>query len=129
MDADLVDGGVTSGFPMWVFDVPCDPKIPTFGFLLEERKKSPPPIRNLLSFAWNLVQTSIGSADKILSDHDQARTIAIPIPPGISSTDFDLTPAQQKDLFLSGYKAADDFLKIFDWPAYLKEFRCQSAQP
>ena len=124
VDADLVDGGVTSGFPIWVFDVPCDPKIPTFGFLLEEGKAAPSPIRNVLSFAWNLIQTGIGSADKILSKHNETRTIEIPIPSGITSTDFDLSQAQQVALFVSGYEVADAFLQKFNWSDYVTEFRC-----
>ena len=127
VDADLVDGGVTSGFPIWVFDVPCDPKIPTFGFLLDERKAKLTPIRNVLSFAWNLVQTGIGSADKILGDHNDARTIKIPIPPGIASTDFDLSQAQQVALFVSGHEAADSFLQSFVWSDYVLKYRCKAA--
>ena len=123
MDADLVDGGVTSGFPIWVFDVARNPKIPTFGFLLEEGKAKPRPIRNVLSFAWNLIQTGIGSADKILNAHNDYRTIKIPTL-GIGSTNFDLTQAEQEALFMSGYQAADDFLQIFDWPAYVAQYRC-----
>ncbi|MCZ6708603.1 MAG: patatin-like phospholipase family protein [Chloroflexi bacterium] len=127
VEADLVDGGVTSGFPIWVFDVPCDPEIPTFGFLLEEGKAAPSPIRNVLSFAWNLIQTGIGSADKILSEHNETRTIEIPIPPGITSTDFDLSQAQQVALFVSGYEAADSFLQSFVWSDYVLKYRCKAA--
>lgn len=127
VEADLVDGGVTSGFPIWVLDVPRDPKIPTFGFLLEEGKAKPRPIRNVLSFAWNLIQTGIGSADKILGKHNKARTIKIPIPPGITSTDFDLSQAQQVALFVSGYEAADSFLQSFVWSDYVLKYRCKAA--
>jgi NTE family protein len=131
--ADIVDGGVSSNYPIWWFDSTskAGPRYPTFGFLLDEsagaQAEPPQPVRWLYDYAASVVQAGIGAIDRILDAHDEARTIRIPTL-GVATTDFDLSPERQAALFASGYRAADEFLQRFDWAQYVKDFRGARAR-
>lgn len=132
----IVDGGMLSNFPVWVFDVKGKPSWPTFGLMLvdpkpaqpvTERLPEPEPIRGPLgetiAFVKDLVATAVEGHDRTaLEEADFVRTIAIPNA-GVSTTDFDLGPAKQNALYSSGRKAALDFLKTWSFPRYVRTFR------
>jgi NTE family protein len=125
---DIVDGGISSNYPIRYFDSHQaeGPRFPTFGFLLDERlshsKAKPSTIRWLGDFASHVIQSGIGAIDRILTDHDEARSICIPTL-GVGTIDFDLPPKKQEELFWAGYNAATEKLAQFSWHAYVKEFR------
>ena len=131
--ADIVDGGVSSNYPIWWFDSTskAGPRYPTFGFLLDEsagaQPEPPQPVRWLYDYAASVIQAGIGAIDRILDAHDEARTIRIPTL-GVATTDFDLSPERQAALFASGYRAADEFLQRFDWAQYVRDFRGARAR-
>jgi NTE family protein len=137
----VVDGGLLSNYPIWLFDAPADtvPQFPTFGLLLVASgahaplTASPGPdaaIRDLASgveFLKAIVETVAEANDRFYIERSNfARTIAIPTL-GVKATQFDITPEQSQELFDAGKAAATSFLATWDFQAYREEFR--SARP
>jgi NTE family protein len=132
----LVDGGMLSNFPVWLFD--CRegvPDWPTFGLLLVEPKphehlgkRIDPPKRDrgvsaLIDYLKSLAQTMMAAHDRLyLEQSDFARTVPIPTL-GVGTTEFDLEPDRAEALYASGVKATEEFLSTWAWDAYLAEFR------
>ncbi len=120
----IVDGGVSSNFPIWLFDRPASagpPQRPTFGFLLDEGAKIH-STRTVLGLVWSTFHTGMGAMDRRLSPWDADRTIRMPTG-GVSTTDFDLPATGQKRLLEWGYGATMAFLRRFDWRAHVKNYR------
>jgi NTE family protein len=122
----IVDGGMLSNFPIWLFDSPAGqtPAWPTLGFLLAEPEPEGGPyrpIRGLLSMARAMIDTMAGFYDrKILEEYDVSRVVKIPT--GAHSTlNFNLDAAARDWLYRSGKRAARDFLAEFDWDVYKRQ--------
>ncbi len=125
----IVDGGLLSNFPVWLFDSPGPPPWPTFGFLLVEpnfhRYRE---LINPLSFAAALFSTMMEAHDtRYMEEEDRVRTIAIPTL-GIKSTDFNLSRADKERLFDSGVKAAEEFFSSWDFQEYVHLYRRGPAE-
>jgi NTE family protein len=132
----IVDGGMLSNFPVWLFDCEGrDPKWPTFGLkLVEPDPKKPighriakdahPTERfSLLDFVKSLALTMMAAHDRIYLDQaTYARTIAIPTL-GVGTTEFDIAPDRVKRLYDSGHEAGSRFLDEWDFDAYMEEYR------
>jgi NTE family protein len=134
----IVDGGMLSNFPVWLFD--CDtaepPEWPTFGLLLVEpkpmvpiEKRLPEPEhiangpRGLLAYVKSLAQTMMEAHDRLyVQAADYARTIPIPTL-GVGTTEFNMSRERKLALYDSGRSAAEDFLKTWDFDAYIAAFR------
>jgi NTE family protein len=133
----IVDGGMLSNFPVWLFD--CEdgvPEWPTFGMLLVEPKPSVPigarmpkersqarGPRAVLDYVKSLAQTMMEAHDRMyIEQANFARTVPIPTL-GVGTTEFDITPARATALFDSGRSAAEKFLETWDFDAYVEEFR------
>ena len=139
----IVDGGMLSNFPVWLFDCPPgeDPSWPTFGMLLvepnprtsiAERLPEPEHARHGAKGVTELVKAM---AHTMMEFHDRmyvekanfARTIPIPTL-GVGTTEFDLRRERALELFDSGRKAAEEFLADWDFEAYIAEFRSGRVQ-
>jgi NTE family protein len=133
----IVDGGMLSNFPVWLFD--CEdgvPDWPTFGLLLVEPKPSVPigarlpeatmtghGPRAVVDYIKALAQTMMEAHDRLyIEQSSYARTIPIPTL-GVGTTEFDLSPERALTLFDSGRWAAEKFLATWDFDAYVAEFR------
>ncbi len=136
----IVDGGMLSNFPVWLFD--CEdglPDWPTFGMLLVEPKPSvsvaarlPRPERRkdqahgpraVVDYVKSLAQTMMEAHDRLYVEQaSYARTIPIPTL-GVGTTQFDLPPDRALALYDSGRDAAEKFLASWDFDAYIAEFR------
>jgi len=112
----LVDGGVCSTFPIFLFDVQ-NPKHPTWGFrLIEGPLSSGLPPHQIGGIDWPLdmlsalLDTSVNALDQleIEQEHFKQRTIAIPTAE-VPTLKFDLTKADEKYLRDSGYNTAKAF--------------------
>ena len=135
----IVDGGMLSNFPVWLFDCGADdePAWPTFGLLLVEPdpkipidQRLPAPeadhrhgIRALSGYVKAMAQTMMEAHDRMYVEEPQfARTIPIPTL-GVGTTEFDLSNGRKQDLFDSGRTAAEEFLATWDFATYIQEFR------
>lgn len=112
----VVDGGMLSNFPLWLFDEKADGfkspqhRTPTVGFQLIG-KTQPQPHR--ITGPFSMLQAMVGT---MLSAHDEryietekfARTVKIPTL-GISTTQFNLSPEQSDELYAAGMKAGEEF--------------------
>ncbi|HXG35541.1 MAG TPA: patatin-like phospholipase family protein [Dehalococcoidia bacterium] len=120
----LVDGGVSSNYPIWLFDRPAGagrPLRPTFGFLLDEGVRFH-DIRTPLGLLWNVFHTAQGAMDRRLSPWDEDRTVRIPVR-GVRATQFTLSPSQQRSLYDLGYQVASEFFRRFDWQEHVRKYR------
>jgi NTE family protein len=133
----VVDGGMLSNFPVWLFDsAEGVPDWPTFGLLLVEPdpktpitarlpqpEKAPHGARALTELLGGIVHTVLEAHDRMyLEKATYARTIPIPTL-GVGTTEFDLSHARALDLYNSGRAAAEHFLESWDFKAYIAEFR------
>jgi NTE family protein len=134
----IVDGGMLSNFPVWLFD--CDdgepPEWPTFGLLLVEPKPSVPIGARLpapkmagsgpgavIDYVKALAQTMMAAHDRMYVEQANfARTIPIPTL-GVGTTEFELPRERAIALYDSGRWAAEKFLDDWDFDAYVAEFR------
>jgi NTE family protein len=110
----LVDGGVASPFPIFVFDQP-KPAHPTWGFrLFAGSAPEKPGYTKISGLLWPIdmlkaiVDTSTNALDKFEAKEYHPRTIALPTG-DIGTLDFALTAEQKKFLYDSGYQAAKAF--------------------
>jgi NTE family protein len=133
----IVDGGMLSNFPVWLFDSEDDgdPRWPTFGLRLVE----PEPTKaighrvagesnrkgsgSLIDYVKNIALTMMAAHDRLyLEKATYARTIPIPTL-GIGTTEFDITPERVTALYNSGYNATLEFLETWNFEQYIEEFR------
>jgi NTE family protein len=113
-DGVLVDGGVVSAYPIFLFDSE-EPKHPTWGFRLYSGK--PPesqPYQDIGGFFWwvemgeAILDTSMNAFDRFDEKLFGPRTVAIPTG-DIETLDFDLSEAEKNELFEFGHQAAKEF--------------------
>ena len=113
-DAVLVDGGVASAFPVFLFDRPA-PRRPTWGFRLHAgmgvEKPSHREIGGLdwpVEMARAILDTAMNAFDArdVLGFGDRV----ISIPTGdVETLDFSLSPEEREFLYRSGHKAGTAF--------------------
>jgi len=110
----LVDGGVASPFPIFLFDRP-QPAHPTWGFRLYAGKAPEQPSYTSISgLLWPIdmlkaiVDTSTNALDKFEEKQYHPRTISLPTG-DIGTLDFALTDQQKQELYDLGYQAAKQF--------------------
>ncbi len=122
--ATLVDGGMLSNFPIWLFDPRGEaPQVPTIGFRLQAPGTGGPlQDHTLLQYLRALVTTVLdGHDDYDLTHQDYERTITINTG-DVKTTEFDLSPADRDWLYDSGRQAAEQFFAGFDFAAWLARF-------
>jgi NTE family protein len=110
----LVDGGVSSAYPIFLFDKP-DPKHPTWGFRLFAGSDPERPSHTSIDGPdWPIemlkaiLDTSMNALDKLEMKAFGPRTVSIPTG-DIGTLDFALTPQQKQELFAFGYAAGKKF--------------------
>lgn len=132
----IVDGGMLSNFPVWLFDREgAEPRWPTFGLLLVEPDPKKPigaglpgeehgvGRGSLVDYVKSLASTMMDAHDRMYVEKANfARTIPIPTL-GVGTTEFDIDEGRVRALHQSGYDAACAFLKTWDFDAYIREFR------
>ncbi|WP_245553023.1 patatin-like phospholipase family protein, partial [Brevibacillus massiliensis] len=121
----IVDGGLLSNFPVWLFDGPGLPEWPAFGFRLANKATSgeKSKIRGLISFSKALLTTMLDAHDRFHIEHNSAvRTVFIPTL-GIRTTQFNLSEAKRVELIASGRKATEAFLQTWSFQEYCNRFR------
>lgn len=118
----VVDGGLLSNFPVWIFDRK-NPRWPTFGYRLqEEGKEDPHRIGGLISLCKALINTALEAHDRMrLREQDAVRTISIPIK-GVKATDFQLSEEKKKELVQVGKEEASRFFDRWNFQTYLARY-------
>ncbi len=113
-DGVLVDGGVASAFPIFLFDK-AEPKHPTWGFrLFGGNPPEKPPFTEIDGLDWPIemlkaiVDTSMNALDKLEMKAFAPRTISIPTG-NIETLDFTLDAKEKKELYDFGYDASKAF--------------------
>jgi NTE family protein len=119
----IVDGGMLSNFPVWLFDSD-EPLWPTFGLKLVQKDPKaslaaelPQPVAprggvsQVVGYLRSLVDTMMAAHDRLyIEEHDfEERTIAIDTL-GVGTTEFDLSRQRALALHQSGRDAARKFL-------------------
>ncbi len=134
----IVDGGVLSNFPVWLFDSDGEPPWPTFGLMLvEPEPRKPVSVRldasgggshpNIFDFVKALVQTMLEAHDRMYLENDSyVRTIGVPTL-GVRTTEFDLSRRRAEQLYQSGRSAAEKFLQTWNFDEYKLAFRDQES--
>jgi NTE family protein len=136
----IVDGGMLSNFPVWLFDAEGrEPRWPTFGLMLVEPDPKVPlghriggedhgvPRGSLIDYLKSLASTMMAAHDRLyLENATFARTVPIPTL-GVGTTEFDIAPDRVRSLYESGRAAALSFLDDWDFEAYIEEFRRGAA--
>lgn len=124
----LVDGGLLSNFPVWLFDVPGVPRWPTFGFRLKsDLAPQETNIKGMFSYTKALISTMLDAHDRFYVKKAHAiRTIFIPTF-DVKATQFSLNRKTKEKLYQSGKEAATAFLKSWDFQTYVKMYRRPSA--
>jgi NTE family protein len=133
LDHLIVDGGMLSNFPVWLFDRDKGepPRWPTFGMLLVEGDPQVPVAHrierresgSIIDYVKALASTMMEAHDRLyLEKATFVRTIPIPTL-GVSTTEFGITRERVEALYESGRTAAFDFLDRWDFEAYKAEYR------
>ena len=137
----IVDGGMLSNFPVWLFDSEGVPAWPTFGLKLVEpdpktslAQRLPPEAREtggihgIVDYARSLVGTMTEFYDRLYLEKDSfVRTITISTL-GVRTTEFDLSRERAMQLYDAGRAAAEDFLSSWNFAGYIEEFRNGAEQ-
>ncbi|MGH4119597.1 patatin-like phospholipase family protein [Clostridium sp.] len=108
----IVDGGVLSNYPVWLFDVKGIPRWPTIGFKLGGNKEiREHKITNIFNFTSSIIETMLEAQDDIhIKDMDYLRTVKINTL-DIKTTDFNIGSEKIMSLYNSGEICAKEFLK------------------
>jgi NTE family protein len=126
----IVDGGVLSNFPVWLFDVyDREPVRPTFGFHLTGGKGVGGALGHIVDgLGWpvqlgtDIFHTSTEAWDKRFMSHSTVvRTCSISAG-DVGTTDFSLDEQRQRELMRSGEAAAAAFLADFQVASYINTF-------
>ena len=115
----IVDGGILSNFPMWLFDKEVEKKArPVIGLQLQSKNEenlSMHAPNHALSLMKRVVQTMQTSHDREYIRKKYARNVVF-IPVGkIQATDFHLSEKQIDELFEKGIKSCELFLKQWSY--------------
>ncbi|SHI67950.1 NTE family protein [Clostridium amylolyticum] len=108
----IVDGGVLSNYPVWLFDVNGVPKYPTLGFRLNGNRSTYDhgEINNLIDFTKGIVKTMFEAQDDThIKQIDYLRTIKIDSL-NFNAVDFNISKESLLKLYSSGEKSAKEFI-------------------
>ena len=121
----VVDGGLLSNFPVWIFDTPGVPRWPTFGLnLFDDKVNCPKKRTSFMSYALDVVETSLNTSEDIYyKESDTIRIVNIPTL-GIDSVNFDISKDEKLSLFNSVYYSAKSFLNNWCFESYINRYRC-----
>ncbi len=103
----IVDGGVLSNYPIWLFDEPGTREPwPTLGYQLVDSDQKPAyEISSAITFGMAMVLTMMEAHDRrSMEENNSVRTISIPTV-GVQTTDFELTRERSDALYTSGLQA------------------------
>lgn len=110
-DCHLVDGGLLSNFPAWLFDEErrqVGPHVPTFGFRLVEAQTHNSESSSFTGFSRSMFSTAL-SGDQQLEIREVENLHVIPLRVNVTTFDLDMTAEQRAELYVSGKDSARTF--------------------
>ena len=115
----ILDGGLLSNFPIWIFDTTEQPRFPTFGFhFVKDEVNIDAVIPTPIHLFKNIFKTMLQAHDlRHMNEETIERTIQIPTG-HINATDFELNEDEIDFLYKSGYTSAKEFLANWDFEQY-----------
>ncbi|WNZ24239.1 patatin-like phospholipase family protein [Leptolyngbya sp. NK1-12] len=128
----IVDGGILSNFPLWIYDFkpnPTEPtkrcpRWPTFGLrLVEQDNRSEKPITGPFDMLGAMFRTMMVARDQYhLNQASRDRVIEIDVTEAnVTATEFNLTDEKKRILYRLGYLHAKNFLLYaWDWEKHLR---------
>lgn len=126
--AYIVDGGLLSNFPLWLFDKDRNPRtkqiIPTIGFqLVGKNELQPHQIRGPFSMFEAMFETMMSAHDeRFIEHHNRYRTIKVPTL-GVGTTQFDISTKDSLRLYEAGYLAGKRFFEHWSFKDYELQFK------
>ncbi|KGM94551.1 phospholipase [Clostridium novyi A str. 4552] len=121
----IVDGGILSNYPIWIFDVEGVPKWPTIGMKLISDTSSFTAKGNekFIPYLMDINRAMLNKNEEVyVTNKNWVRTIPIPTL-GVNTTDFDIDKETSLKLFESGCKSAEKFLSKWNFNEYKKRYR------
>lgn len=121
----MVDGGLLSNYPIWLFDARHSPRWPTFGYRLRaaDSLQEPNRIGGPITMFMALFSTMMEAHDRRhIEEANAARTVFIPVE-NIKATDFHLTDKQKRQLIDLGRSQTKQFFSIWNFIDYIEKHR------
>lgn len=129
----MVDGGVTNGFPVGIFDRTDGrpPRWPTFAISLESRvapDHKVGEVGGVIDFGKRLITTLLEGRNReaVEQPAELRRTVFIDTS-DVDATDFDIDARTAEMLYQRGYRAAQQFLRTFSFAQYLRDASARDA--
>lgn len=120
-EAEFVDSGITSNFPIYTFhNYVKIPRLPTFGVKFGNERDSLNSTKSITQFFNGILNSNRQVLDyQFLSMNDDYEKIISEIDIGAHNwLNFKLSDLDNLDLFIRGARAAYRFLYSFDWNSY-----------
>jgi NTE family protein len=120
----IIDGGVLSNYPVWLFDqCQMGGKVPTFGFkLMAPNEDRGHDIKGPVSLLSAVLGTMMEAHDiRYVEEKNFQRTVVIPTL-DVRATDFNISRKKAEELFQSGVTAAEEFFGKWDYRTYLRKY-------
>lgn len=124
----IVDGGLLSNYPVWIFDSPKSPKWPTFGFrLVSEKTGKPNKVNGPFSMGLAIISTMLEAHDmRHIKEQDYVRSILVPTL-GINTTDFNISEEDSNKLYNAGVLSAKKFFDKWNFSQYVVKYRTEKT--
>lgn len=121
----IVDGGLLSNYPLWVFDRDTDREdiIPVIGFQLVGKSETPThTIKGPITMLEALFGTMLSAHDeRYIEMKNRFRTVKIPTL-GVGNTQFNLSKELSLALYDSGYQASQDYFNKWSAQTYEENY-------
>jgi NTE family protein len=126
----IVDGGLLSSFPIWIFDMEGKMDRPTFGIKIKDPASNTSRGKTgLISYLKDIIDTPINKDEEyFIRDKDSVRTIVLDYDGTVHPTDFGSVHKHRGDLFKKGYDSTMEFLNKWDYNRYKEMFIKKSSQ-
>ncbi len=120
----IVDGGLLSTFPIWIFDVDTKPNRPTIGLKIKDKDSlTSLGKRSFFAYLQDLITACINMDEMTyVRRKDLVRTIIIDNKNQLKSTDFKLSDEDIDTLYDSGYQAVSQFKKRWSYVDYISRY-------
>jgi NTE family protein len=127
----IVDGGILSNFPLWIYDFRPNPsqpgkkcpRWPTFGLrLVEQDNRNEKPISGPFDILAAMFRTMMVARDQYhVNQANRDRVIEIDVTEAhVTATEFNLAEEKKRVLYRLGYLQAKNFLLyVWDWQKHL----------